>query len=87
MFFQGAIMTIKLCSINHLHCLHDIFVVFIYKINDKRKNVIMFYFDYNVAVCKCWKRIKKIGPIYKRSTTIASSYYVFLRQIHDTYIS
>ncbi len=80
-------MTIKLCSINHLHCFHNIFIVFIYRVNDKKKNVIIFSLDYNIAMCKCCRRIKKIGPIYKRLVTIVGSYFVFLRQIHDTYIS
>ncbi len=53
-----------------------IFVVFICKVNDKRTNIIMFSLYYNVAMCKCCKRIKTIGPMYKRLATIARSNYV-----------
>ncbi len=76
MFLKGAVMTIELCIINHFHCFHKNFVVFICRINDKRKNIIMFSLDCNVAMCKCCKRIKKIGPMYKRLATIARSSFV-----------
>ncbi len=60
-FLEGMVMSIKLCNIDLLHCLHKFVVVFVYKINDRRKNITLFSFNCRIAMCRCFRRIKNIN--------------------------
>ncbi len=85
--FESMVMYGKLRSIDLFqYCLHKNIVVSVCRINDMRKNIIPFSLNCNVAMCSYCRKIKKID--HRRLAAIAyQQLCVFLRQIHNTWIS
>jgi hypothetical protein len=55
-------MTIKLCNINHVHCLHNNFVVFIYIINDKIKKLLCFLLTITLPCASVVRESRRLVP-------------------------
>ncbi len=69
MFFQVAIMIIKLHNTDFIHYIHKKFVVYVCKFNDGRENMITFFLNFSIVMCMGYRKINKIDP--KRLMSIA----------------